>query len=155
MDDFRALIATPILAGLTSVAAFLVASKRSKLGRQIYAAYTLFLFIGIAALNLLYLSYDERFGNEFGMYLFELMPFLAVLSISGVWCAVHILRSPPLDPPLKPLSIVALVFIAIGMVGVLFGWFLPGYAYFVQAYAAVTAALALYWYLYGKIRLLT
>lgn len=153
MDDFRALVATPLLALLALIAAFLVVSRRSEAARQIYAGYALFLIIGVAALNLLYLSYDERFGNEFGLFLFGLLPFLVVLSITGVWCAIHFLKSPSLDPPLKPLSAFALVFIVLGMVGALFGWFPPGYDYFVQIYGAVSVALALYWYLYGKHRL--
>jgi len=156
VEYFRAIVATPLLSLFSLVSAIQIQRQKSTMRQKIHAAYALFVVIGVTATNLLYLSYDTRaFGNEFGLYLFGLLPFLLLMSISGVWGAIGILRSPSLDIPLKPMSIFALLFVVMGMFGALFGQFPPGYDFLVKAYASVSIVLAVFWFFYGQTKLPT
>ena len=153
MGYFRAIILTPLLAAIASVVAARIVSKKSPLRRKSDSACILFLIMAVAVMNLLQLSYDERaFAGEFGLYLFGLLPFLAVLAISGAWGAIHLLRLPEATSVFKLMSVTTLAFIAAGMFGSLFGAFPSAWSQVVVGYFSASVLLALFWFGYRRRR---
>ena len=114
---------------------------------QCDAAAVLFLIIGSAVTNLLYLSYDEQaFAGEFGLYPFGLLPFLTVLAVSGAWSAIQLLRRPDVTKGFKLMSATTLAFVAAGMFGSLFDVFPPAWPYIVVGYLSASMLMALFWF---------
>ena len=145
------MIATPLLSVLAGIATILVLSKSTPLRKRIDAAHVLFVIIGLAAMNLLLLSFDRHaFGDEFGLYLFGLLPFLLLMAIAGAWSVIAILRSTSFDLLLSAMSVITLAFIFVGMFGAFFGWFPPGFTIIVEAYFGVAVFLAVVWFVFRR-----
>lgn len=151
MDYFRAIVATPLLALLSAIVAIPLLRRNSEPISRTSAAHTLFLLIGLVAENLLLLSFDEHaFGDEFGLYLYVMLPLLLLMGVVATLAVVRILRTPSSDAVVAVMSVTTLAFMAIGLFGAVSAIFPPMFPLIVHGYFAISAMLALAWFGYRR-----